>query len=379
MKKRKSVKSRPVTVSVIKADIGGYVGHSASHPDILVRARELMDRARADGVVTDFHVTNVGDDLDLIMTHYRGTNNRVIHRLAWDIFMACTGLANELKLYGAGQDMLSDAFSGNVKGMGPGVAEMSFVERKGEPIIVFAADKCAPGAWNLPVFRMFADPFNTIGLIIDPSMHDGFKFEVHDLFGDRDMMLSCPEQMYDLLVLVGSPENYVIKNVYTKGGEIAAASSTQKLALIAGRYVGKDDPVLIVRCQSGLPAVGEVLEPFSFPHLVSGWMRGSHYGPMMPVAQPDSTPTRFDGPPRVIALGFQVNNGKLVGPRDMFADVSFDLARQKANEVADYMRRHGPFEPHRLGLKDMEYTTLPQVLDRLVGKKRRKAASRKKK
>jgi DNA-binding transcriptional regulator LsrR (DeoR family) len=31
--------------------------------------------------------------------------------------------------------------------------------------------------------------------------------------------------------------------------------------------VGKDDPVMIVRCQSGFPAVGEVLEPFAFPRL----------------------------------------------------------------------------------------------------------------
>jgi len=58
------------------------------------------------------------------------------------------------------------------------------------------------------------------------------------------------------------------------------------------------------------------------------------------------------------------------GPRDMFDDPSFDLARRQANEIGEMLRRHGPFEPHRLGLKDMEYTTLPQVLDKLVGKKK---------
>ncbi len=375
--KKKTTAKKLVTISVIKADIGGYVGHSASHPAIIELAEKALERAKSKGVIHDFRVTNVGDDLDLIMTHYRGTNNRVIHRLAWDLFMEGTQLAKELKLYGAGQDMLADAFSGNVKGMGPGVAEMSFVERKSEPIIVFAADKCAPGAWNLPLYQIFADPFNTIGLVIDPSMHDGFKFEVHDVHGGRDIMMSCPEQMYDLLVLIGSPENYIIKNVYRKNGEIAAASSTQKLALIAGRYVGKDDPVMIIRCQSGMPAVGEVLEPFAFPHMISGWMRGSHYGPLMPTSRPQATPSRFDGPPRVIACGFQLCNGGLVGPRDMFDDPAFDLARSKANEVADYLRRHGPFEPHRLGLKDMEYTTLPEVLKRLVGPKRKKKSRKK--
>jgi fructose 1,6-bisphosphate aldolase/phosphatase len=360
-----------VTISVIKADIGGYAGHSASHPDILELARKLLAQARAAGTITDFHVTACGDDLELIMTHYRGNEAGPVHKLAWDVFIQGTELAKKLKLYGAGQDILSDAFSGNVKGMGPGVAEMTFLERKSEPVVVFCGDKCAPGAWNLPLFRMFADPFNTIGLVIDPSMHDGFKFEVHDLHGDKDIVFACPEEMYDLLVLIGSPEAYVIKNIYKKSGEIAAASSTQKLALIAGRYVGKDDPVMIVRGQSGLPAVGEILEPFSFPHAVTGWMRGSHFGPLMPVSVARATPSRFDGPPRVIALGFQLAEGRLVGPRDMFDDPSFDLARQKANEVADYFRRHGPFEPHRLGLDEMEYTTLPQVLDKLVkrGKK----------
>ncbi len=361
-----------ITLSVIKADIGGYVGHSASHPDVLNRAREMLSRARDKNVLIDFYVTSCGDDLELIMTHNRGQDCEEIHKLAWETFIECTQVAKDLKLYGAGQDLLADAFSGNVKGMGPGVAEMSFVERKSEPVIIFCGDKCAPGAWNLPLFRIFADPFNTIGLVIDPLMHDGFNFEVHDVFEGKDMVLSCPEEMYDLLVLIGSSESYVIKNVYRKDGEIVATSSTQKLALIAGRYVGKDDPVMMVRCQSGFPAVGEVLEAFAFPHLVSGWMRGSHYGPLMPVSQAQATPSRFDGPPRVIALGFQLNNGKLIGPRDMFDDPGFDRARVEANELAEFMRRHGPFEPHRLGLKEMEYTTLPQVLNKLLAREGKK-------
>jgi len=116
------------------------------------------------------------------------------------------------------------------------------------------------------------------------------------------------------------------------------------------------------------PAVGEVLEPFAFPLLVEGWMRGSHHGPLMPVSIPDSIPSRFDGPPRVTAAGFQLSSGKLVGPRDMLADKSFDNARQKALDAADYMRAHGPFEPHRLPLEEMEYTTMPQVMKKLEGR-----------
>jgi len=358
--------SEKITLSVIKADVGGYVGHSSVHPKLLEKARELLSESE---LLEDFYVTHVGDDINLILTHRNGIDNKEIHQLAWDVFKGCTEVAKELKLYGAGQDLLQDAFSGNIKGLGPGVAEMEFVERKSEPVIIFMADKTEPGAWNFPLYKMFADPFNTIGLVIDPKMHDGFKFEVHDVINNKKVFFSLPEDLYDLLIFIGAPGHYCIKSVYSKKtGEIASVSSTQRLNLMAGRYVGKDDPVCIVRCQSGLPAVGEALEPFANPHLVSGWMRGSHSGPLMPVSVKDSNPTRFDGPPRVVALGFQIAKGKLIGPQDFFADVSFDKAREMANEIANYLRKLGPFEPHRLHLDEMEYTTLPLVMEKFNDK-----------
>ncbi|MBI4644061.1 MAG: fructose 1,6-bisphosphatase [Deltaproteobacteria bacterium] len=357
-----------VTISVIKADVGGYVGHSAMHGDLPAEAKRHLASAKTQDQIIDFHVTACGDDLELIMTHQKGVDNQGIHQLAWEIFETCTRLARQLKLYGAGQDLLADAFSGNVKGMGPGVAEMEFKERESEPIIIFMADKTSAGAWNLPLYKIFADPANTAGLIIAPSMHAGFRYEVHDVKGKKRIFFDTPEELYDLLVFIGATGRYIIKAVYAKDGEIASVSSTQRLALIAGKYVGKDDPVCIVRCQSKFPAVGEVLEPFTMPHIVEGWMRGSHYGPLMPVPVGQATPSRFDGPPRVIALGFQLADGRLVGPRDMFDDPAFDKARGLCNDLADHLRRHGPFEPHRLPMEEMEYTTLPQVMDKLGGR-----------
>jgi fructose 1,6-bisphosphate aldolase/phosphatase len=354
-----------ITLSVIKADVGGFVGHSSIHEELLEEAKTRLEAARAQDLIVDFHVTACGDDLELILTHWKGVDDEEIHRLAWEVFEACTALAKRLKLYGAGQDLLTDAFSGNVKGMGPGVAEMAFKERPAEPVIIFMADKTSAGAWNLPLYKMFADPFNTAGLIIAPSMHAGFRFEVHDVKECKHIIFDTPEEIYDLLVFIGAAGRYVVKAVYTKDGEIAAVSSTQRLALIAGKYVGKDDPVCVVRCQSRFPAVGEVLEPFTMPHIVEGWMRGSHYGPLMPVPVRSATPSRFDGPPRVIALGFQIADGCLVGPRDMFDDPGFDEARHLSNTVANNLRRHGPFEPHRLPMDEMEYTTLPQVMKKL--------------
>ncbi|MDY6835494.1 MAG: fructose-1,6-bisphosphate aldolase/phosphatase [Chloroflexota bacterium] len=355
-----------ITLSVIKADIGGYVGHSSSHPDVLAKAQDCLSRAKDKGLLVDFCVTRCGDDLELIMTHKEGEDNEHIHKLAWDTFIECTWVAKQLKLHGAGQDLLSDAFSGNVKGMGPGTAEMQIDEREAETIIVLMADKTSSGAWNMPLYKMFADPFNTVGLVIASNMHGGFSFEIHDVKESKMIVLNAPEEIYDMLIFLGAPARYALKSVrHRDSGEIAAISSTQKLSLIAGRYVGKDDPVCIVRSQGKFPAVGEILEPFSLPHLVEGWMRGSHYGPLMPVAIEQSNPSRFDGPPRVVAAGFQLAEGKLVGPRDMFDDPAFDETRRQTQQIGEYLRRHGPFEPHRLPLDEMEYTTMPEVSKKL--------------
>jgi fructose 1,6-bisphosphate aldolase/phosphatase len=354
-----------LTLSIIKADTGGWVGHSAVHPDMVDEARKRLTGKVGD-LLIDGHVSWCGDDLSLIMTHGHGLEAENVHQFAWDTFLATTEIAKGLGLYGAGQDLLSDAFSGNLRGMGPGYAEIEIEERPSEPVLCFLGDKTEPGAWNLPLYKIFADPFNTAGLVIDPKMHDGFLFEVHDLQEDKRILFDCPSEIYSLLLFIGAPARYVIKRVISKAlGEVAAVTSTQRLSLMAGRYVGKDDPVMIVRCQSGLPAVGEVLEGFSFPHTVAGAMRGSHHAPLMPVALRDAQPTRFDGPPRVVGLGFQLKDGNLGRPRDMFDDPSFDRTRQQVNEVMEYLRRHGPFEPHRLGLDEMEYTTMPEVADRL--------------
>lgn len=358
-----------ITLSVIKADIGGYVGHSSTHPEVVETVREFVKKECEKGNLIDFDILTCGDDIAIVMTHNHGVDSEVVHGIAWNAFEKGTEVAKKLKLYGAGQDLLSDAFSGNVKGLGPGVAEAEFEERPSEPVVVFFADKTSPSAWNLPLYEMFADPMNTAGLVIDPKMHEGFTFEVLDVYTGKAVKLNTPAETYDLLALIGTVGKYVVKNVYRNfDGEIAAAASTQRLSLMAGKYVGKDDPVLIVRAQSGFPAIGEILEPFSKPWIVEGWMRGSHNGPLMPVSFEDARPSRFDGPPRVIAAGYQIAEGKLIGPADLFRDPAFDKARRVANDMADILRRQGIFEPHRLPADEMEYTTLPKVLKKLEGR-----------
>jgi fructose 1,6-bisphosphate aldolase/phosphatase len=352
-----------VTISIIKCDVGSLAGHHIVPKPLFDIAEKNLKKAVEKGVINNFYVFNAGDDLELLMVHEKGEQNKEIHKLAWDTFKECANKASKLKLYAAGQDLLKNAFSGNVRGMGPG----------SDPIVVFAADKTSAGSFNYPLFRIFADPMNTAGLVIDPNMLCGFKFEVIDTKENKSIILKCPEEMYELLALIGTVGRYAISRIWRASDNlICAASSVSKLSLIAGKYVGKDDPVMIARAQHGLPAVGEILAPFMHSYFVQGWMRGSHWGPIMPVGLKASKCTVFDGPPRIVAIGFQVANGQISSDdegnpmiADLFDDPAFALARREAMQNACVLRNMGEFEPARLSSEEMEYTTIQQVLGKL--------------
>lgn len=369
-----------VTVSVIKADIGSVVGHSRPHPSMMDAAREILTDAQKQGIIEDFYVTRVGDDINLFMSHYKGDGNRDVHGAAWECFQKAAKIAKSMKLYAAGQDILTDAFSGNVKGAGPGSAEMTFEERGSEPMLFFIADKTEPSAYSLPLSRIFLDPFTTTGLVIDKRAKQGFDIEIQDVMANKKVVMSAPEESWSILSLLGDTSRYAIKRVTSRAGiGPAAVVSTDKLNLTAGKYIGKDDPVCICRCQSGLPSVGEYTQPFiNNTMLVAGWMRGSHIGAFYPCSPEESDPTYFDGPPRICCLGFQLNEGHFQGlepinskggvhtPVDFFGSSTFDLARMNAIKASKFMRSQGPFVPSILGAEEMEYTSRPDVLKSLV-------------
>jgi fructose 1,6-bisphosphate aldolase/phosphatase len=355
---------------VIKCDVGSLVGHHVVPKPILDIGKQYLKGAKEAGLINSYFVFNAGDDLELLMVHNCGEKNEEIHNLAWETFKDATEKAIELKLYGAGQDLLKHAFSGNIRGMGPGIAEMEIEERKSDPIIVFAADKTSVGAFNYPLFKIFADPFNTAGLIIDPEISEGFQFEVLDIMKNKRVILKCPEEMYNLIALIGTSGRFIMPRVWRKRDNlVCAVTSVTALSHIAGKYVGKDDPVMIIRAQHGLPALGEILMPFFHSYFVEGWMRGSHWGPLMPVSLKDSKCTIFDGPPRIVGIGFQLRDGTIACDSDgaplisdLFDDPAFDLARREAIEYAAVLRRMGEFEPARLSADKMEYTTLSQTI-----------------
>ena len=354
-----------VTLSVIKADIGSIGGHIAPSARVLETVGDHVARHGREWLL-DHYVSYTGDDIAIVMTHTLGQGAEVVHRLAWDAFLAGTETARAQGLYGAGQDLLKESFSGNVKGMGPAVAEMSFEERPNEPFLFFAADKTDPGAYNLPLYLAFADPMNTPGLMLAPSMAAGFRFVIMDVAhteGDRIIELNAPEELYDIAALLRDPERYVVESVWSRdNGERAVSVSTSRLHNIAGKYTGKDDPVMLVRVQKNFPATGEVLAPYAVGHFVAGGMRGSHNMPLMPVGLNTGT-SYFDGPPLVSCAAFSVHEGRLTEALDAFAHPFWDKVRDNVATNAMTMRRQGFFGAAMLPMSELEYTGIVKKLE----------------
>src|SRR3972149_2232447 len=217
-----------ITLAVIKADIGSIGGHIQPSALLVEEVRKNVSE-KGKKLLIDSYVGYTGDDIAILMTHTGG--------------------------------VLKDSFSGNVKGMGPAVAELEFEERPNEAFLLFAADKTDPGAYNLPCYLAFADPMVNSGLILSPKIGHGYSFRIMDVEhteGDRVIDLNAPEDLYDIAALLRDQERFVVESIRSRAtGDIAVSVSTTRLHNIAGKYTGKDDPVMLVRVQGNFPATGE--------------------------------------------------------------------------------------------------------------------------
>lgn len=356
-----------ITLSIIKADIGSIGGHLKPSQK-LIETIENHIKSKGKGKIIDYYIGYTGDDIAILTTHKKGVGAGTIHKLCWEAFLAGTKVAKAQGLYGAGQDLLKSSFSGNVKGMGPAVAEMEIEERKSEPFLMFSADKTEPGAYNLPLYLAFADPMYSAGLILSPQIRKGFKFVIMDVAftkADKIIELKTPEETYDIAALLRDNSRFVVESIWSRvSGEQVVAASTTRLHNIAGKYVGKDDPVMLVRTQKNFPATGEILAPYTIGHYVSGFMRGSHTGPLMPVKK-NSLISFFDGPPIVSCLAFSVKGGKLTEPADCFDQPYWDYVRDRVSAKAEEIRKQGFSGSAMLPMSELEYTGVMETLKKL--------------
>lgn len=365
-----------VTITAIKADVGSVGGHTMPSTDMLVLAAERLKLAENDGLIISGNATHTGDDICLLMTHGHGSGAAEIHRFAWQTLKDAANLAGKTGMYGAGQDLLVDAPSGNVRGAGPGSAEVTFElgtsERAAESFLVFMADKCGPGAFNLPLWLAFTNPMFCMGLML-PGMREGFRFRIIDMEhagGDHVLYMDAPEEHVDMAVLLRDENRFGIQGIWSRKypNQQVVAVSTDRLHTIAGKYVGKDDPVAIVRSQSIFPAPEELVSPFLIAPYVAGDARGSHHMPWMPVPVNTAVTGPYCLPIIACAAHSLSPEGRLSERVDVFGNPVWDETRRKAQIKGEMMRQQGWFGAAMLPTGELEYSKLRDVLAELCAR-----------
>lgn len=370
-----------ITLSAIKADVGSVGGHTQPTPEMLAAVQALLDKAISTKLILDGMVTYTGDDIAIIFSHKRGKGNHDIHvGFAWEAFLAATRVAEQQGNYAAGQDLLLEAPSGNVRGAGPGVAEIQFEldpkqgYRPAESFMIFTGDKCAPGAFSLPLYLTFCDPMHNGGLLLNSKMRYGWMFTIIDMdhkasAEDRIIKLKAPERIWDIAALLQNPDRYAIEAIhscYMPDEQVVSLSAT-RLHNIAGKYTGKDDPIAIIRTQGIFPAPEEIVEPYAtINQIISGGARGSHNMPQLPVA----VNTAVTGPycqPLVAALAFSMNHKGLFSTNyvDFFANSAWDFARLESQRRAAELRRQGFMGVAMAQQTEIAYTGLVDALRNL--------------
>jgi fructose 1,6-bisphosphate aldolase/phosphatase len=367
-----------LTLSVLKADVGSIGGHTMPSRHMMDATRQAVADAISSGLLIDGFVGHTGDDICMTTSHTRGPNDTDVHQFAWTTFLKATDIAREYGLYGAGQDLLVDAPSGNIRGAGPAVAEVEFDHdpiktnpvRPAESFMVLAADKCGPGAYNLPLFLGFADPMYCAGLML-PRIGDGFTFNIIDMNntdGDSIISLNAPEDYYKITVLLRDNERFGIDSIVSRHtGQTAAAVSATRLHNIAGSYTGKDDPVALVRNQGIFPAPEELISPYVKAHYIGGDARGSHVMPLMPVPI-NTAVTGMYCLPLVSCIGFSLSaQGKFSDSvADFFDNPAWDHVRTLAQQKGIEMRSQGWSGAAMLPYGELEYSGFRQSIGDLV-------------
>jgi fructose 1,6-bisphosphate aldolase/phosphatase len=169
-------------------------------------------------------------------------------------------------------------------------------------------------------------------------------------------------------VLLRDNERFGIQSIHSRTyGYKVAGASAERLHTIAGKYVGKDDPVALVRTQGIFPAPEEVISPYMLAAYVGGDSRGSHVMPLMPVP----LNTSVSGPyclPIVSCAGFSVDStGKFSHQYvDFFNNPVWDLVRLRAQEKAIEIRKQGWSGAAMLPYSELEYGGFRETMESLL-------------
>jgi fructose 1,6-bisphosphate aldolase/phosphatase len=384
------------TLCDIKADAGGKVGHTTPPALFEGVARASLEEARESGLINDFQVFSVGDDVHLLMSHRRGVDCNEVHLLAFRTFWRMVwvtnvigykpyGLAQDLKIgpatkgkhvedlaqpegrflealarhlpdeekgylekmradqvrwkRGRGEIEIVKPFSGNVTGQGPGFAELPV--KNAWKVGLLAADKAGPAAFNLPVFY-------AAGKVLSEERFrsrfgQSLAMEIFDVHNHRRIFLDCLAHREDIAALLGATNLFNVKRMWSLPRMIAAREEVESALQDVVLSASTEKLALIAggeyvgKDDPVLLGVEELVTPI-FEYIKTGFYmtqgdeRGSHYMMLIPKPLPEAVATVRS---RGLQVGLMITLGQkgIAEAEDVFAGPSYREARQRIERI----------------------------------------------
>src|SRR5215831_6215187 len=325
-------------IKATKADVGGVGGHVVAADEVKsIIGKYVLDNNsyRGEPIFTSLIVTHTGDDCAVTGIMAETVDMSVVDELMWDALQEGATKAAELGLYGPGQDLVADAFTGNLRGAGPATVALPFPVRK---------DNAS----------------QTVLVSFDNKMEELAKG-----LQEKVITLRAPEDLYDIEGLTRS-SRFVIARVWSRNekgekdqlGYICSAERLHNIKTKKGfTYGGKDDPVLLAFAQGDWPAPGEITSPWATAPMVAGDCRGSHNLHILPM--PINSQTSYWSGPilSAVTLSCNIHSGRIGAISDQFAlGTPWDEVRRTAGQLAIQFRHaHGVKQPATLHEDELEY------------------------
>jgi fructose 1,6-bisphosphate aldolase/phosphatase len=301
-----------------------------------------------------------GDDLHLHLATYNGDfqsgdNPRTfVAQLAREAALAAVVRGREVGLRG----VLNQAHPRHLRGFELDAAldlrqlDYPYTERGAEPIVVAKALNGSWGFFNRALFNLFFNPDKGSGHRIEGNDFRAVVESVADLrAGQAEVRTFAfgPGESNELLALVTDPDEWRLSEVYAVKGRFGEGKYRDEPA---AKVSGGKDPVLVSRCQSGLPAVGEFTQAVAEFYFGPGGPEGGYHVGLMPATFAQAhTPSSADGVAKVVAYAYQsYDNGRIPAGDvvDLFAQNPPETRhlQREALRLIRHMTTHGDFEPY---------------------------------
>jgi fructose 1,6-bisphosphate aldolase/phosphatase len=347
------------TIHLIGCNLGRLLGPCL--PEAVVEAaRAALRKPETARRLRGAWIMAFGDDLHLHLTTFAGdfSGGEAPHafaaRAAREATLAALARGRELGLRGplAKADPRQMGEAELDAALAVRQLDYPFTERGAEPVVVAKALNGSWGFFNRALFNLFFNPDKGSGHRIEGNDFRAVVESVADLQAGKSPVQTFafgPGQSNELLALVTDPDDWRLSAVYAVKGRFGEGKYRDEPAARVG---GGRDPVLVTRCQSGLPAVGEVTQAVAEFYFGPGGPGGGYRVGLMPATFAEAnTPSSSDGLARVVAYAYQsydqgrIPEGDVV---DLFAQNPPETRQlqREALQLIRHMTTHGEFEPY---------------------------------